>query len=409
MTNASIPDLDLHLLGQGTHRRLHDQLGAQPAEGGCRFAVWAPSARAVHLVGDWDGWSGEVEMHPQGSSGVWSVWLDHIGVGATYRFRITTPSGDRFDKSDPIAAGYHGAPSIASVVADLDYAWGDADWMATRGTNAAGSTRRCRSTRCTSARGGAPSATANGSRPTASWPTRSPITCLAHGFTHVELLPVMEHPFYGSWGYQTTGYFAPTSRYGTPQDFMSLVDHLHQAGIGVILDWVPSHFPTDEPRAGALRRHPPLRARRPAPGLPPRLETRRSSTTAATRCATFLLSSALFWLDQYHIDGLRVDAVASMLYLDYSRKEGEWIPNQYGGRENLEAIAFLRQTQRGGLRRVPRRRHHRRGVDRLADGHPPDLPRRARLRLQVEHGLDARHARSTSSGTRSTGATTTTS
>ncbi len=202
----------------------------------------------------------------------------------------------------------------------------------------------------------------------------------------------MEHPFYGSWGYQTTGYFAPTSRYGTPQDLMYLIDTCTSAASACILDWVPSHFPTDEHGLALLRRHAPLRARRPPAGLPPRLEAATSSTTAATRCAASCCRRARFWLDEYHVDGLRVDAVASMLYLDYSRKDGEWIPNEYGGRENLEAIAFLRALNEELYGAHPGRADDRRGVDGVADGLAADVRRRARLRLQVGHGLDARHA-----------------
>ena len=186
------------------------------------------------------------------------------------------------------------------------------------------------------------------------------------GFTHVELMPVTEHPFYGSWGYQTTGYFAPTSRYGTPQDFMYLVDHLHQRGIGVILDWVPSHFPTDEHGLGYFDGTHLYEHADPRQGFHPDWNSRPSSTTAATRCAASCCRSGLFWLDKYHIDGLRVDAVASMLYLDYARKHGEWIPNQYGGRENLEAIEFLQPLNRAVYREHPGHADHRRGIDRLA-------------------------------------------
>ena len=228
------------------------------------------------------------------------------------------------------------------------------------------------------------------------------------GFTHVEFLPVAEHPFGGSWGYQVSSYYAPTSRFGTPDDFRYLVDALHQAGIGVIVDWVPAHFPKDDVGAGPLRRHRALRARRPAPRRAARLGHATSSTSAAREVRNFLVANALYWLEEFHIDGLRVDAVASMLYLDYSRKEGEWVPNIYGGRENLEAVAFLQEMNATVYKRVP-------GVVTIAEEstvvagrHPADPPRRARLRLQVEHGLDARHARLHRARRRSTGSTTTT-
>ena len=228
---------------------------------------------------------------------------------------------------------------------------------------------RSRSTRCTSARGGG--VPEDGNRPLTYRELAEPLPAYAAGigFTHVELLPVMEHPFYGSWGYQTTGYFAPTSRYGTPQDFMYLIDALHRRGIGVILDWVPSHFPTDAHGLALLRRHAPLRARRSAAGLPPRLGQLHLQLRPQRGAELPALAAPCFWLDNYHVDGLRVDAVASMLYLDYSRKAGEWIPNRYGGRENLEAIDFLRALNERRLRRaIPDVQTYRRGVDRLADG-----------------------------------------
>ena len=240
----TIPDLDLHLFGEGTHRRLYTQLGAQPGEGGSRFGVWAPAARAVHVVGDFDGWTGEHALAPQGSSGVWCGWVESAGVGASYRYRVTASTGGKVDKSDPVGGAHHLPPSIDSMIGDLSHEWGDADWMAGRGAHQSldapmsvyelhlGSWGRT---------------LVEGQRFPNYRELAGPLAdhCRAHGFTHVEFLPIMEHPFYGSWGYQTTGYFAPTSRYGSPTDLMAMIDALHQRGVGVLLDWVPSHIPTD--------------------------------------------------------------------------------------------------------------------------------------------------------------------
>jgi 1,4-alpha-glucan branching enzyme len=341
MTADGIPDVDLHLFGEGTHRRLYRQFGAQPGPGGTRFAVWAPAARSVHVVGDWDGWTGEHQLAPQGSSGVWAGSIGDVGVGASYRFRITTSTGARVDKSDPFGAAHHMPPSIDSLVPDLDHTWNDAGWM--------------------SARGGLQSLDAPISiyeMHVGSWgrfapPGRrfpdyvelaDPLAdhCLAHGFTHVELLPIMEHPFYGSWGYQTTGYFAPTARYGRPTELMAMIDRLHQRGVGVLLDWVPSHFPNDQHGLYEFDGTHLYEHADPRQGYHPDWNS-AIFNYGRNEVRSFLISSAMCWLDRYHVDGLRVDAVASMLYLDYSRKQGEWIPNRYGGRENIEAIEFLRQ------------------------------------------------------------------
>jgi 1,4-alpha-glucan branching enzyme len=338
---GSLPDLDLHLFGEGTHRRLYEQLGAQPSEGGTRFAVWAPSARAVDLVSDLDGWTIEHPLHPNGSSGIWSAWIEGAGFGTSYRYRITSADGERIDKSDPVGAAHHLAPSADSWVADLTYDWGDTAWMAGRGElqrlDAPMSIYEMHL-------GSWGRTVSDGSRFPNYRELADPIAdhCLAHGFTHVELLPIMEHPFYGSWGYQTTGYFAPTSRFGSPTDLMAMIDRLHQRGIGVLLDWVPSHFPNDTHGLYRFDGTHLYEHADPRQGYHPDWNS-AIFNYGRNEVRSFLLSSAICWLDRYHADGLRVDAVASMLYLDYSRKAGEWIPNQYGGRENLEAIAFLRQ------------------------------------------------------------------
>jgi 1,4-alpha-glucan branching enzyme len=335
-----LTDHDVYLFREGTHRRLHEKLGAHPGAGGTSFAVWAPNAERVSVVGDWNGWDEGVDpLAPRGDTGIWEGFVKGVGKGALYKFHVASRyAGYAAKKADPFAIRTEMPPATGSVVWDLDYAWGDESWMTHRAQRNArtapisiyevhlGSWRRGPGNRMLTYREIAPLLAEHAKR---------------MGFTHVELLPVMEHPFYGSWGYQVSGYFAPTSRYGTPQDLMFLVDHLHQEGLGVILDWVPSHFPTDEFALGYFDGTHLFEHADPRQGFHPdwasliwnygRHETR-----------AFLLSSAHFWLDAYHADGLRVDAVASMLYLDYSRKEGEWIPNAYGGRENLDAIAFLR-------------------------------------------------------------------
>jgi 1,4-alpha-glucan branching enzyme len=334
---------DLHLFNEGTHERLWECLGARPEPGGgARFAVWAPAARSVSVIGDFNGWqTGATRLAPQERSGIWAAVVPDAGRGANYKYEIETPDGARLEKADPVALRSEAPPKTASVVWDLDYAWGDAEWMASRGrrntTDApmsvyevhVGSYARVPEDgfRSLSYRELAPRLADHAE------------TC---GFTHVELLPVMEHPFFGSWGYQTTGYFAPSARYGEPQDLMWLIDHLHQRGIGVILDWVPSHFPTDAHGLAMFDGTHLYEHADPRQGFHPDWKS-AIFNYGRNEVRSFLLSSALLWLERYHADGLRVDAVASMLYLDYSRSEGEWIPNVYGGRENLEAIAFLRE------------------------------------------------------------------
>ena len=342
-----ITEDDLYLFNEGSHFRLYEKLGAHlisvSGEQGVYFAVWAPNAEQVSVIGDFNRWDGA--QHPLRSrenSGIWEGCLTGIGKGAQYKFRIRTKYfGYVVDKADPLAIYSQVPPDTASVVWDLDYSWQDQDWMnerhARNSMNAPmaiyemhlGSWQRMPEDnhRMLTYRELAPRL--------ADHITRT-------GFTHVEFLPVMEHPFYGSWGYQVTGFFAPTSRYGTPQDFMYLIDYLHTHGIGVILDWVPSHFPNDEHGLKFFDGTHLYEHEDPRQGIHPDWDT-AIFNYGRNEIRSFLISNGLYWLDKYHIDGLRVDAVASMLYLDYSRRKGDWIPNQHGGRENLEAVDFIRR------------------------------------------------------------------
>jgi len=332
---------DQYLFREGTHSRLYEKLGAHFADGATHFAVWAPNAASVSVVGDFNDW--DPRAHPlQGSdAGVWSARVPEAKPGTVYKFHIVSRNaGYRVDKADPYAFRAEEPPRTGSVVWDLAYEWNDAEWMANRKARNAldapwsiyevhlGSWRRSPD---------------NADKPLGYRDLAHQLAEYATqmAFTHVELLPVMEHPFYGSWGYQTTGYFAPSSRQGTPQDFMYLVDVLHQAGIGVILDWVPSHFPWDQHGLGFFDGSHLYEHADPRQGHHPDWAS-AIFNYGRNEVRSFLASSARFWLDRYHADGLRVDAVASMLYLDYGRKQGEWIPNRHGGRENLEAIEFLR-------------------------------------------------------------------
>ncbi len=343
----TLTDFDLHLLSEGNHYRIYEKLGAHFAEiygvAGIQFAVWAPNARSVSVIGSFNNWDRRRHaMRVLGSSGVWEIFIPGLVESALYKFEIKTRAGYVLDKTDPYATQMEKRPRTASVVNLLrDHAWGDADWMKARvehdplhGPLAIyevhpGSWRR---------------RAEQGGRPlTYREMAEELVPYVAEmGFTHVEFLPVMEHPFDGSWGYQVTGYYAPTSRFGTPQDFMRLVDAFHRRGIGVLLDWVPAHFPKDIHALNSfdgthLYEH-----------ADPRMGEHQDWGTlifnyGRNEVRNFLIANALFWLEMYHVDGLRIDAVASMLYLDYSREEGEWIPNRFGGRENLEAIDFLRQ------------------------------------------------------------------
>jgi 1,4-alpha-glucan branching enzyme len=336
-----IGDVDVHLFNEGTHRHLYRMLGAVPDDGGTWFSVWAPNARHVHVTGDFEGWGGGHDLGPLASSGVWVGRVDGARRGQSYRYAITAANGYRVERSDPMAAASNEPPSTASVIADLDYEWGDGDWMATRTTR---SSPAAAMSMYEVHLGSWGRLLREGQRFPRYDELADPLAdhVLAHGFTHVELLPITEHPFYGSWGYQTTGYFAPTARYGTPTQLMAMIDRLHQRGVGVILDWVPSHFPTDTHALAAFDGTYLYEHADPRRGFHPDWNS-AIFNYGRPEVRAFLISSALCWLDRYHFDGLRVDAVASMLYLDYSRREGQWLPNRYGGRENLEAIDFLRQ------------------------------------------------------------------
>jgi 1,4-alpha-glucan branching enzyme len=354
---SALSDQDLYLFNEGSHVRLHEKLGAHPCTvdgvSGTRFAVWAPNAQSVSVPGDWNGWDRERDrLHPRGSSGIWEGFVPGVGPGAVYKYHLRSRErGYRVDKADPFAFRQEVPPRTASVVWELDYAWGDKEWMEARAPRQAltapmsiyelhvGSWRRL------AAEGGRSLSYRELAQPLAEY-------AASLGFTHVELLPVMEHPFFGSWGYQTTGYFAPSSRYGTPQDLMYLIDVLHQHGVGVLLDWVPSHFPSDEHGLGFFDGTHLYEHGDPRQGFHPDWNSFIFNYDRH-EVRSFLLSNALYWLEAYHADGLRVDAVASMLYLDYSRKPGEWVPNAHGGRENLGAVDFLRRCNQEVYGRHP--------------------------------------------------------
>jgi 1,4-alpha-glucan branching enzyme len=356
MTDTLLTDDDLFFFNQGTHNSIANCLGAHRTgtgeTAGVHFAVWAPNARAVSVIGSFNGWDeGAHRLRPRGDSGIWEGRVAGIGRGAVYKYRIEGQHGHVADKADPCGYRHQVPPETASVVWDLDYEWGDDAWMAERAARNAhaapisiyevhpGSWMRIRN---------------EGNRSLSYREMAERLTdyVLRTGFTHVELMPVMEHPFFGSWGYQVTGYFAPSSRYGSPQDLMFLIDTLHDAGVGVILDWVPSHFPTDGHGLGFFDGTHLYEHADPRLGFHPDWNS-CIFNYGRKEVRSFLLSSALFWLREYHADGLRVDGVASMLYRDYSRAEGEWIPNDFGGRENVDAIDFLRQLNTEVYRVLP--------------------------------------------------------
>ncbi|MBA3397386.1 MAG: 1,4-alpha-glucan branching protein GlgB [Deltaproteobacteria bacterium] len=341
MTSLLTAD-DLFLFNQGTQYQLYRKLGAHLVDGGTYFAVWAPNAQAVSVIGDWNGWhAGGNALSARESSGIWEGVVRGIGHGSRYKYAISGPDGITREKADPFAARAEHPPATASIVWQSQHPWGDASWMKTRGARAArtapmsiyevhlGSWRRNHNE-------------VLGYRQLGEQLGEH---CTNLGFTHVELMPVMEHPFYGSWGYQVTGYFAPTTRYGAPDDFMAMVDHLHQRNIGVIVDWVPAHFPTDAHGLGVFDGTHLFEHADPRRGFHPDW-TSFIFNYGRHEVKSFLISSAMSWLDRYHIDGLRVDGVASMLYKDYSRKPGEWVPNEDGSNHDREAIVFLQDFNR---------------------------------------------------------------
>ncbi|MGW6630681.1 1,4-alpha-glucan branching enzyme [Streptomyces anulatus] len=345
----AIGELDLHLIGEGRHEELWRALGAEPMEhqgvAGTRFTLWAPNARGVRITGDFNYWDGTgFPMRSLGSTGVWELFLPGVGEGALYKYDICRPDGSHTVRADPMARRTEVPPATASIVTAPHHEWQDADWMAHRGDRPVHE---------------APFSVYEVHL--ASWRPGLTYRQLAEqlpayvkdlGFTHVELMPVSEHPFGGSWGYQVTGFYAPTSRMGTPDDFRFLVDALHRAGIGVIMDWVPAHFPRDDWALAEFDGRPlyehsdPQRAAHPDWGT---LEF----DYGRTEVRNFLVANATYWCEEFHIDGLRVDAVASMLYLDYSREDGQWSPNEFGGRENLDAVSFLQEMNATVYRRNP--------------------------------------------------------
>ncbi len=356
-TSTLITPFDLHLFNEGKHVRLFEKFGAHPIEmdgrRGTYFALWAPNAERVSVVGDFNDWNPDVHpMNPRESSGVWEAFIPELGRGTVYKYHIRSSYHMyQVNKADPYAFYNEVPPKTASIVWDTGYEWNDQEWMRKRHDRNKfeapisiyevhlGSWMRVPE------------------EDNRSLTYRELAVKLADyvsdmGFTHVEFMPVMEHPFFGSWGYQITGYYAPSARYGTPQDFMYLVDYLHQRGIGVILDWVPSHFPNDEHGLAYFDGTHLYEHADPRKGFHPEW---KSSIFNYDRNEVrgFLISNAIFWLDRYHVDGLRVDAVASMLYLDYARKQGEWIPNQFGGKENLGAVSFLKTVNQEAYENFP--------------------------------------------------------
>ncbi len=349
----TLGEIDIHLISEGRHERLWEALGAHPRSystpagkvTGTSFAVWAPTARGVRVLGDFDGWSGARNpMRSLGSSGIWELFLPGVGPGAHYKFRVLGADGAWREKADPMAFAAEVPPATASVVTTSDYTWADEAWLSRRAqTEPSTQPMSVYELHLASWRPGL------GYREIAD----QLMEYLGEtGFTHIELLPVAEHPFGGSWGYQVSSYYAPTARFGSPDDFRYFVDTLHQAGYGVIVDWVPAHFPRDEWALARFDGTPLYEHADPRRGEQPDWGT-LVFDYGRSEVRNFLVANALYWLEEFHVDGLRGDAVASMLYLDYSRENGEWLPNVYGGRENLDAVAFLQELNATVYKRHP--------------------------------------------------------
>jgi 1,4-alpha-glucan branching enzyme len=352
----TLGELDIHLVMEGRHEELYERLGAHVRDidgvTGTAFAVWAPNARSVSVVGDFNSWDGRLHpMRSLGSSGIWELFIPDVGEDTKYKFEIRTQDNRLRIKADPVAFHAEVPPANASIVHRSKHAWADDEWLARRAQSDAlhepmsiyevhlGSWRRN---------------TLEGDRSLNYLELADELSAYVAdlGFTHVELMPIMEHPFAGSWGYQVTGYYAPTSRFGNPDDFRTFVDRLHQNGIGVLLDWVPAHFPRDDWALALFDGTRLYEHSDPRRGAHPDWGT-LIFNLSRTEVRNFLLANGLYWLKEHHADGLRVDAVASMLYLDYSREEGEWVPNEFGGRENLEAVSFLKEVNETVYAREP--------------------------------------------------------
>jgi 1,4-alpha-glucan branching enzyme len=352
-----LTDFDVHLFREGKHARLYEKMGSHEVEvegvKGTFFAVWAPSAERVSVIGNFNHWDNDANVLNVrwDSSGIWEGFIPGIGHGEAYKYVIKTQGGGMTEKGDPFAHYWEEAPRTASIIWNSDYTWNDKKWLKKR-ENEAGQAKAMSFYEVHF--GSWKRNIEDGNRSLTYGEMAGDLVAYLKEmeYTHVELLPVMEHPFYGSWGYQITGYYAPTSRYGSPQDFKYLVDKLHQAGIGIVLDWVPSHFPGDDHGLYKFDGTSLYEHEDPRKGFHPDWKS-YIFNYGRNEIRSFLISNAVYWLDQYHIDGLRVDAVASMLYLDYSRKDGEWIPNEFGGNENIEAVTFLKEFNETVYREFP--------------------------------------------------------